>query len=400
MKAYRYNAYTADGKARNGVVIAETETHASTLLKNDGLFPTTITPKPVSKLGPRRSRIGDDMRAVFTRQMAVLLASELPTDAALDAIQTSGTHPKLTAFSADAKAAVLEGEPLSDALQKADPSLPKYFAAAVRAGETTGDLASVFEELANYQEDATTDRSQLATALIYPAFVAAVSLMVCAILMVNVAPEIVAMFQVSGRELPQLTKIMLGISDWISAHWLLLLVVIGAGVVAFVFGLRWPPFRNRWDLFLLRIPVVGRLIKMATAAQYLRTMSLIIASKQTLVSAAQNAADVMSIAKYQTEAARVTKAIEEGETLSDALLHLTVIPPVARQLLAAGEASARLAKMSERAATLVENWLSNDRKRFAAILDPILMMVVGVMVLVIVLSVLLPIFDLQSVIGQ
>ena len=100
------------------------------------------------------------------------------------------------------------------------------------------------------------------------------------------------------------------------------------------------------------------------------------------------------------QAARVTRAIQEGETLSDALMHLTVIPAVARQLLSAGEQSARLGKMSERAATLVENWLSNDRKRFAALLDPILMMVVGVMVLVIVLSVLLPIFDLQSVIGQ
>jgi type II secretory pathway component PulF len=231
--------------------------------------------------------------------MAVLLASDLPTDAALDAIQGSGTHPKLQAFAADAKAAVLEGDPLSDALQKADPSMPRYFAAAVRAGETTGDLALVFEELANYQEDSTSDKSQL-----------------------------------------------------------------------------------------------------ATAAQYLRTLSLIIGSKQTLVAAAENAADVLSIEKYKVQAALVTRAIQEGETLSDALMHLTVIPAVARQLLSAGEQSARLGKMSERAATLVENWLSNDRKRFAALLDPILMMVVGVMVLVIVLSVLLPIFDLQSVIGQ
>jgi general secretion pathway protein F len=400
LKAYRYNAFTADGKARKGVIIAETEMHASTLLQGQGLFPTTIEMKKADRATRKRGRISEDMRAVFTRQMAVLLASDLPTDAALDAIQGSGTHPKLQAFAADAKAAVLEGDPLSDALQKADPSMPRYFAAAVRAGETTGDLALVFEELANYQEDSTSDRSQLATALIYPAFVAAVSLMVCAILMVNVAPEIVAMFQVSGRELPQLTKVMLGISDWIGAHWIAIVLVVVCIVFGFIFGLKWPPFRDRWDNFLLRIPVIRRLINLATAAQYLRTLSLIIGSKQTLVAAAQNAAEVLSIEKYKEQGVRVTKAIQEGETLSDALMHLTVIPAVARQLLSAGEQSARLGKMSERAATLVENWLSNDRKRFAALLDPILMMIVGVMVLVIVLSVLLPIFDLQSVIGQ
>jgi general secretion pathway protein F len=400
LKAYRYSAFTADGKSRKGIIIAETETHASTLLQGQGLFPTTIEVKKVDRAGRKRGRISEDMRAVFTRQMAVLLASDLPTDAALDAIQGAGTHPKLQAFAADAKAAVLEGDPLSEALQKADPGMPRYFSAAVRAGETTGDLALVFEELANYQEDATSDKSQLATALIYPAFVAAVSLMVCAILMVNVAPEIVAMFQVSGRELPQLTKVMLGISDWIGAHWIAIVVVTVIIVFGFIFGLRWAPFRDRWDNFLLRVPVVGRLINLATAAQYLRTLSLIIGSKQTLEAAAQNAGEVLSIEKYKDQGTRVTKAIQEGETLSDALMHLTVIPAVARQLLSAGEQSARLGKMSERAATLVENWLSNDRKRFAALLDPILMMIVGVMVLVIVLSVLLPIFDLQSVIGQ
>jgi general secretion pathway protein F len=147
LKAYRYNAFTADGKSRKGVIIAETETHASTLLQGQGLFPTTIEMKSVAT-GRKRGRISEDMRAVFTRQMAVLLASDLPTDVALDAIQGSGTHPKLQVFAADAKAAVLEGDPLSDALQKADPIMPRYLTAAVRAGETTGDLALVVEELA------------------------------------------------------------------------------------------------------------------------------------------------------------------------------------------------------------------------------------------------------------
>jgi general secretion pathway protein F len=371
------------------------------MLKSDGLFASHISAKAeVRGLSFRRARISEDLRIVFTRQMAVLLAADLPSDVALEAVQASGAHANLEGFAADTKAAVMEGQPLSDALIAADPSLPRFYTAAVRAGETSGDLALVFEELANYLENAGTDKAQIATALIYPAFVAGVSLLVCAILMINVAPEIVAMFEVSGRELPQLTKVMLGISEWIQAHWLLLLLgVIGLGV-SFKLGLRRPAFRDHWHGLLLRTPVVGRLMRLATAAQYLRTLALIIASRQTLLNAAESAADIMVITRFKIEADKVVEAIRTGQTLSDALRHLTVIPPVAQQLISAGEASARLAGMSERAAVLVENWLSNERKRFAALLDPILMMLVGAMVLAIVLSVLLPIFDLQSVIGQ
>lgn len=401
MKAYLYTAYSDAGKQRKGVIIAETESHANTLLKEQGLFASSITAKAERKSRTgRRGRLSDDMRVVFTRQMAVLLAADLPADAALEAVQGAGGQSSLETFCARTKAAVLEGQPLSDALAAADPGLPHYYTAAVRAGETSGDLALVFEELAGYLENINTDKAQLATALIYPAFVAAVSLLVCAILMVNVAPEIVTMFEVSDRPLPPLTQVMLGISDWIQTNWLIILGGGAAICMLFVFALRVPAFANRWHGVLLRIPVVGRLMKLAAAAQYLRTMALIIASRQTILDAASSAADVMTIARYRTQAQTVVEKIRAGQTLSDALQHLSVIPPVARQLISAGEASSRLGKMSDRAAVLVENWLSNERKRFAALLDPILMMLVGAMVLVIVLSVLLPIFDLQTMVGQ
>lgn len=400
MKAYRYSAYSAQGRVKKGVIIAETEVHASEMLRAKGLFASSISAKDDPRVRtPRRSRLNADMRAIFTRQMAVLLAADLPSDAALEAVRSSGTHAALEGFAADAKAAVLEGQPLSVALVQSDPGLPRFYGAAVRAGEISGDLAVVFEELANYLENAGSDRAQIATALIYPAFVAAVSLLVCAILMTSVAPEIVAMFEVSGRPLPELTQIMLGITDWIGANWIALLGGSVGLAVLFMLALRRPAFRNRWDGFLLRLPVVGRLIRLATAAQYLRTLALIIASRQTILDAATSAADVLVIARFKAEADQVCEAIRSGETLSDALRRLSVIPPVAQQLVSAGETSARLARMSERAATLVETWLGNERKRFAALIDPILMMLVGAMVLTIVLSVLLPIFDLQTVIS-
>jgi general secretion pathway protein F len=404
MNTYQYTAYSAQGKRKDGVIIAETETHAATLLKGQGLFASQIVGGGAQKRTgsgrrQKRNRLNADLRAVFTRQMAVLLAADLPSDAALEAVRGSGVSGPISAIATELKAHVMEGLPLSEALLRADAGAAPFYLAAVRAGETSADLAMVFEELATYLETRGNDRAQIATALIYPGFVAAVSLVVCAILMINVAPEIVSMFAVARRDLPPLTKTMLAISNWIQTYWVLLL---GGGIlftVGFVLALRVPAFRNLWHGVLLRLPVLGKLMRLTAAAQYLRTLALIIASRQTILEATTHAADVMVIARFRTQADLVSEAVRSGETLSRALQHLTVVPPVAAQLVNAGEASARLGRMSERAAVLVETWANNERKRFTALLDPILMMIVGCMVLVIVLSVLLPIFDLQSVIA-
>jgi len=404
VKAYSYTAYTAKGKNKNGVIIAETEVHASELLEGQGLFASHISEKAKSRgltLGrSSRTRLSADMRAVFTRQMAVLLAAGLAGEAALEAVRSSGTGSAIEHLAAQAKAAVLDGLPLSSALAQSDAGFPSYFIAAVRAAEISGDLAVVFEELATYLENAGTDRAQIITALIYPAFVAAVSLLICGILMVNVAPEIVAMFDVSGQQLPSLTIVVLGISDWIGANYIALIIGAVAATISVVLALKIPVVRNGLDNFWLRMPVIGRLIRLSAAAQYLRTLALVVASRQTVLDGVASAADVLNIQKFRDQAEEVCEGVRSGESLSAALRHLALIPPVALQLVNAGEKSAQIGKTTERAAALVENRLRNERKRIAALLDPMLMMIVGGFVLVIVLSILLPIFDLQSVVAQ
>ncbi|PWJ15802.1 type II secretion system F family protein [Jannaschia seohaensis] len=398
MNVYGYTAFTADGKRRRGTVLAETESHASDQLRREGLFVSELEARGAR--APRRlgrARLSPDLRAVMTRQMAVLLAAELPAEAALEAVRQG--EGALDAVAARARAALMEGASLSEALAGSGGGFAPYYLASVRAGETAGDLAAVFEELAEHLETQRIDRAQIASALIYPAFVAAVSLLVCAILMVSVAPEIVAMFEISGRPLPVLTQYVLAVSDWVQAH--LLWVGVGAAaLVALWLGSTWLPGpRAVRDRLFLRIPLVGRFLRLAEAVQYLRTLALVLSSRHTALSAVENAAQVLTIARFRTEAEAVATAIRQGETLSDALRRISFVPPVARQLIGAGEASARLARMTERAAVLVETGLSTERKRIAALLEPILMMLVGVFVLVIVLAVLLPIFDLQAVVA-
>jgi general secretion pathway protein F len=404
VKPFGYVAYTAEGRRTSGTVVAETEAHASDLLKKQGLYVSELTAR--NRAGPRRgpglgrARLSRDLQAVFTRQMAVLLSAELAVDAALDTLRGAGSTAALDLVVARAQAALLEGETLASALEGSGAGFPRYYLAAVQAGERAGELSSVFNSLADHLETARSDRAQLGSALVYPAFVAVVSVLVAGVLFVTVAPEIVSLFEISGRPLPELTQAMLGLSRWIERH---LPLIGGAALALIALGLasgRVRGLRDARDGMLLRLPVVGHLIRSGAAVQYLRTLALVLDARHTVPIAVDSAASVLTITRFRVEADRVAVALREGETLSRALSGLSFVPPVARQLIAAGEMSARLARMTGRAAALVENGLSTQRKRLAALLEPVLMMLVGGMVLVIVLSVLLPIFDLQTLVAS
>lgn len=403
MRAYAYTAYTGAGRRRTGTIIAETESDAAEQLAKQDLFVSEMREAQSARTGQglrlsRRVRLNADLQSVFTRQMAVLLAAELPAEAALEAVRTGG-HPALDAVAAQARAALLEGAALSDALGGVGAGFPPYYLAALRAGEGAGELAAVFSELADHLDQLGTDKAQISTALIYPGFVAAVALLVCGILMVNVAPEIVAMFELSGRPLPELTQYVLAVSDWIQTNTLGLGIAAGALMLLALITPRVRSLRNMRDRVVLRLPVVGRLARLSAAVQYMRTLALVLGSRHAVLAAAESAREVLTIADFRHEGEAVATAVRQGESLSSALEQLSFLPPVARQLIRAGEVSVRLARMTERAATLVEHRLSTERKRIAALLEPMLMMLVGGLVLVIVLAVLLPIFDLQSVVA-
>ncbi len=399
MQPFAYVAYDGQGRRKTGTLVAESERAAFEALKAQGLMASDIEAKAKARTGARTgAKLDADERAIFSRQMAVLLTAELPMEAALDAVIESEGSRAMQAFGAEMKAATLEGYPLSDAIEASRGGFPPYYTSSLRAGETSGDLAAVFEGLADYLEAQGANRAEIATALIYPAFVAAVSLVVCAVLVTSVAPEVVAMFEVTGQPLPELTQVVLGASDWVQRNWVALAVVLAGAVVGGALALRLPSVRDWVERVWLRMPVFGRLRRLAIGAQYLRTMALVLGSRQTAVNAATSAADVLSVSVYRRQADAIVTGVKQGESLSAAVRRFTLLPPVALQLIRVGEESARLAQMTDRAAVLAETWLANDRKRIASILDPVLMMIVGSFVLIIVLAILLPIFELQAVV--
>jgi len=400
VKTFAYTAYTPDGKRRTGMVVAEDESDASARVAALGLMPSALQAQAAKPRGRRRERrIDRDLLSVFTRQMAVLLGAGLTAEAALEAVQGAAGASRIERLAAEARAALMEGESMADALGRAGGALPPWYAAAIRAGERSGDLGLVFETLAEHLESSAGDRAAITSALVYPAFVTLVAIVVCAILMTTVAPQIIAMFEDSGQPLPPLTVTVMALVDAVRDHWLLIFGAAVALVVLWIAIARNPVLRDRRDGLFLRLPLVGRFMRMAAAAQYLRTLAVVINSRLPLTEALRFSAGVLDIARYRALAEEAGEALKRGESLSQALARLPFLNPVARQLVQAGEASARLGPMTERAAVLAESWLRTERKRVSVIIEPASMIVVGAMVLTIVLAILLPIFDMQALVS-
>lgn len=393
MIPFRYLAYTPEGRRRRGVVLADDAADASARLAAQGLMAADLAPE-LARAG-RRGRIDRAALAVFTRQMAVLLGAGLPAEAALGAVQGAmgGRGARLAAA---ARAGLLDGRPLAAAL--AAPGVPGWYLAAVAAGEKAGALTAVFEALAAHLERAEGERGALAAALAYPAFVVAVALVVCGVLMTTVAPELAAVFAASGRPLPPLTRAILLATDWTVAHWPWLAAggaaLVGLGAAA----ARLPAWRDRRDRLALRLPLLGRLRRQAEGANWLRTLALVLGARLPLTEALDQAAGVLTIAAHARAAGAAAEAVRRGGRLGPALETLPFLHPVMRQLLEAGEAGARLAPSAERAAALAESWMAAERKRLVALVEPAAMLVVGLVVLVVVLAVLLPVFDMPGMV--
>jgi len=313
-------------------------------------------------------------------------------------MQSEGSS-RMHGFAAQLKAGVLEGMSISELLEAAPSGFPSYCIASIRAGEASGRLAEVFDRLADHFETQDSQKSRIATALVYPTFVALVSLLVCAVLVTQVAPELRMMFDSANRPLPDLTRLVLHTSDALTQNRVLSLAV-AFGLVGGVIALwRAPGPRDAILTRMLHLPLVGRQLRLSICAQYLRTLALVLGSKQTVLAAVGSAAEVVTIRAVRAEADAVIADVTQGATLTAALDHLTLLPAVVRQMIRVGEETAGIDRMAERAAMVLEGWLDTERKRLAAILDPLLMMLIGVFVLTVVLAVLLPIFELQSVVA-
>ncbi|MEO0678073.1 MAG: type II secretion system F family protein, partial [Pseudomonadota bacterium] len=342
MSAFTYVAYDKGGTKQKGVMVADGEAHARALLAKEGLFVEKLTETRERESLTRgrilrRTTLTLEDLAVFTRQIAILFSAQIPVDEALRALMSSQSDGQVSQIAAELQAHIHDGLSLSAAMGKLPGAFPDYYRSAIAAGESMGGLERVCEVLADFIESRLAMRDKTVTSLVYPLFVGAVSLVVAAILLINVVPEVALLFEQTGQPLPGLTLAAIGLGEFLAAYWMWLAIGILGGALGLRALFLLPGPRLALHSFILRIPVFGPIAELKGAVLYLRTLALVLAADIPATKALRYAAEAIDNLKLRREAAASSGMVEEGQRIAAALRTVPGLPLVAQQMLESGE---------------------------------------------------------------
>lgn len=405
MGAFAWQALDQEGRTQTGVMQAETARAARGLLRERGLNPLEVSAVAESaKVGARapwlgRRGLSSVQLVVLTQQLSTLIRAGLPIDEALAALADEASDQRLRGIVAALRSRVMEGSTLASSMAGFPESFPELVCATVKAGEQSGELAEALERLAEYAEARDNLSRELIAAFAYPALLLLVALAVVTGLMTSVVPRVVEVFVNMGAELPLLTRVLIALSHFLSRFggWLLLLLV--AAVVAWRWALRNPENRRRIDAQWLRLPLLGRVLRAADTARVTRTLAVLTSAGVPVLDALRLATVTLQRLPLQDAMRQAAQRVREGTAIARALAETGAFPPVALRLIASGERSGRLAQMFDAAAIQQGREVKTALDIVRAVLAPLVILLVGVLVLAIVLAILLPIFELNTLIG-
>ncbi len=399
MPVFEYQAIDLKGGGKKGIIEADSERHARQLLRDKKLLPNVL--KQIKKkegkgsFSPFAAKLSTREKVAITRQLANLIRAALPVEEALRTI-AEHNNSNIRRFLSTTRSRVVEGMSLSQALQE-QGVFEKEYTATIAAGETSGELTTVLEKLANDVERREKFNRSITSAMIYPAVLLIVALSVIIALLTFVVPEVVDAFVSTQRELPQLTKGMIIVSTFLQDHGFTMALVLLGMLLVFNLALRKISFKRSWHRFLMKTPLVGKVFIANNNAQFARNFSLMQSSGVTVLDALRSTAQIISCLPMQEAILKSTEEIREGSSIFRALEKHKALPPMTLYMLASGEASGNLADMLERAAVAQEHELEDFTSSLLSIIAPIIVLIMGGFVLLIVLSILLPIFELNSI---
>ena len=404
MAAFRYEAYDAAGRLKKGVLEADTARQLRARLREQGLLVAEVATVSEATMARGSSRwhwrrgLSGTQLSLVTRQFATLLAAGLPVEQTLNALIEQADTDYQRQVLAGVRGEVLAGHSLARALQKYPRVFPELYVTLVAAGEQSGRLGEVMERLADYTESHQALRQKVGLAFIYPAIVTLVAGTVVLGLLTYVVPQVVSVFQNTNQTLPWLTRALIGLSDFLRASGWLWLIAIAVAIWAARRALRRPPTRLRFHRWLLRLPLVGALVRGVNSAQLASTLAILVGSGVPLLAALHAGAGVVNNLPMRQAVEEAARKVREGGSLSRALAAAKLFPPMLVHMIASGEASGRLVHMLERAAAQQSREMENRVMGLTSLLEPLLIVVMGVVVLVIVLAILLPIFEMNQLV--
>lgn len=407
MPNFSYVAIDPAGRERRGTLNAANDSGARSVLEARKLYVVKVSPGEATESTARslplltwgKTRLTSKQLTLFTRQFATITQVS-PLEEALRTIVRQSEQDHVRAIVGSVQAGVLEGRRLADAMAREPKSFPPLYRAMVAAGESSGSLPEILERVAALLERQSEIRGKVMSALAYPIVLTLVAIGVVAALMIVVVPKVVEQFDDVGQQMPLLTRIVIALSDFLANWWWALALFLVLAAVAGARALREENIRFAFDRMMLRLPLIGRLIRDLHAASMARTLSTMIESRLPLIEGLRLTSQTVHNRVLRKATFDLVEAIRGGGSLSGALGRAGVFPPLVVYLAASGESAGRLDTMLAQAASYLEREFDNFTATALSLLEPAIIVVMGAIVALIVLAILLPILQLQTLIGS
>ena len=408
MPAYTFEALDAQGATQKGLIDADTARAARSMLRARALVPLVVEPATTSSSGERTGGLnvtlwggrvfGATALAVWTRQLAGLVSAGLPLERALTALTEEAEEDKQRNLMASLRSEVNSGSPFARALAQHPREFSPIYTGVIAAGEQSGLLGTVLERLADDLEAREALKNRIVAASLYPAIVTLVAIVIVIFLVSYVVPQVANVFAGSKRALPFLTVVMLDLSAFVRSYGWFMLAALVLGGLGLVVARRNEGLRLRMDAAWLRLPLVGRLARGYNAARFAATLSMLAAAGVPILRALQTAAETLGNQAMRADALDALVLVREGAPLATALSSKKRFPPLVAMFARLGEQTGQLPSMLDRAAAQLGAEVQRRAMHMATILEPLLIVGMGLVVMLIVLAVLMPIIQLNQLV--
>ncbi|HNY50778.1 MAG TPA: type II secretion system inner membrane protein GspF [Smithella sp.] len=407
MSVFEYVALDAQGRRRKGFIDASGLAAARQKLRDENVYPVEINQadhkKETALSGALQINILERVSAgevsVFTRQLSTLLGAGMPLVPSLTVLMKQAKNQLLKKSLAEIREQVNEGKSLTDSMSAFPRIFPPFYLNMIRAGEASGTINLVLERLADFSENQQALMNKIRSSLAYPIIMFLMGTTVILLLMAFVVPKITGIFADMNQTLPLITIILITVSNFLKSFWWIIMILIFAGIVAFKYGISGTDKgRRAWDSAKLKLPVFGQINRKIAIARFCRTLATLLQSGVPLLAAMEIVRNIVNNIIIGDAIHQAAKDLEEGKGLSGPLTQSGLFPPLVTEMIAVGEQSGTLEKMLNRIAIAYENESQSDIMIMTSILEPVMILVMGLVVGFIVVSILLPIFEMNQLV--